>query len=83
VTDIQIATAHGTWEPLDAAREYRVLTNSFLVNQAGDGYFWFGEYGRDQENTYSTIYSILEEIANRAGALNPGQPDGRIRVTGH
>ncbi len=82
VTDIQIAGADGTWEAVDPERAYRVLSNSFIVNKGGDGYFWFGRYGRDMENTYSTFYSILEEIVSNEGVLNPEPPDGRIKVEG-
>jgi 5'-nucleotidase len=83
VSEALVAAADGTWQPIDPARDYRVLTNSFLVNQAGDGYFWFAKYGRDRENTYSTMYSILEELVKREGVLNPQPPDGRLRVEGH
>jgi 5'-nucleotidase / UDP-sugar diphosphatase len=82
VTEIQVAGPDGTWQPLDTDREYRVLSNSFIVDKDGDGYFWFGKYGRDRENTYSTMYSILEEIVNKEGVLNPQEPDGRLAVTG-
>lgn len=82
VTDIQIEGPDGTWQPLDTGRSYRVLSNSFIVDKDGDGYFWFGMYGRDRENTYSTFYSILEEIVNSEGCLDPQEPDGRIRVEG-
>jgi 5'-nucleotidase / UDP-sugar diphosphatase len=80
VTEIQVAGPDGTWLPLDTEREYRILSNSFIVDKDGDGYFWFGRYGRDRENTYSTFYSILEEIVNREGVLNPQEPDGRLRI---
>ena len=82
VTDVQVAGPDGTWQPLDTEREYRILTNSFIVDKDGDGYFWFGRHGRDRVNTYSTFYSILEEIVNKEGVLNPQEPDGRLRVTG-
>jgi 5'-nucleotidase len=82
VSDIEVEAEDGSWHPLDTESEYRVLSNSFLVEKSGDGYFWFGEYGRDMENTYSTFYSILEEIVNGEGVLNPAAPDGRLKVTG-
>ena len=82
VTDIQVAGPDGTWQPLDTDHEYRILSNSFIVDKDGDGYFWFRRYGRDRENTYSTMYSILEEIVNKEGVLNPQEPDGRLKVTG-
>jgi len=82
VADIRIAGPDGTWEPVDPERAYRVLSNSFIVNKGGDGYFWFGRHGRDMENTYSTFYSILEEIVGNEGVLNPEPPDGRLKVEG-
>jgi len=82
VTDIEVLDADGSWLPLDPDGEYRVLSNSFMVNKGGDGYFWLGEHGRDMENTYSTFYSILEEIVNREGVLNPEPPDGRLKIEG-
>lgn len=82
VTDIQVAGPDGSWQPLDTDRAYRVLSNSFIVEKDGDGYFWFGRYGSKKENTYSTFYSILEEIVNKEGVLNPEEPDGRLTVTG-
>ena len=32
------------------------------------------------ENTYSTFYSIMAEIAMNEGVLNPEPPDARITV---
>jgi 5'-nucleotidase/UDP-sugar diphosphatase len=80
VTDVQVLSADGTWAPLDPTRTYRVLTNSFLVDRAGDGYFWFAREGRNAKNTYSTFRSIMAELAANTGVLNPGQPDGRLVV---
>jgi 5'-nucleotidase/UDP-sugar diphosphatase len=80
VTDVQVLSADGTWAPLDPARTYRVLTNSFLVDRAGDGYYWFARHGRNVKNTYSTFRSIMAELAVNTGVLNPGQPDGRLVV---
>jgi 5'-nucleotidase/UDP-sugar diphosphatase len=80
VTDVQVLSPGGEWAPLDPARTYRVLTNSFMVDRAGDGYFWFGRYGRNLTNTYTTFRSIMAEFVTNTGVLNPGQPDGRLVV---
>ncbi len=80
VSAIRIQDANGQWQPLEADKMYRVLSNSYLVNQQGDGYFWFKRYGRNLKNTYSTFYSILAEYIGNQGVLNPGQPDQRIIV---
>ncbi len=34
-----------------------------LLLREGAGYFWFKRYATNLENTYSTFYSILAEIA--------------------
>jgi 5'-nucleotidase/UDP-sugar diphosphatase len=81
VTDVLVMSPGGEWEPLDPDRTYRVLSNSFIVRDAGDGYFWFAEYGENPKNTYSTFYSILAELAGNRGVLNPGEPDGRLTVS--
>ncbi len=70
----------GQWAPIDPEKTYRVLTNEYLVDQQGDGYFWFKRFGKNLKNTYSTFYSILAEAAGNQAALNPPQPDGRIKV---
>ncbi len=80
VTEATVQDADGEWKPLDPDRTYTVLSNSFLVKHEGDGYFWFKRYATNPENTYSTFYSILAEIAGNEGVLNPEQPDGRLTV---
>jgi 5'-nucleotidase len=80
VSAIVILDADGQWQPLEADKIYRVLSNSYLVNQQGDGYFWFKRYGRNLKNTYSTFYSIMAEFIDNKGVLNPGKSVGfRIR----
>jgi len=80
VTEVLVMSPGGEWEPLDPDKTYRVLSNSFVVRHAGDGYFWFAEHGENLKNTYSTFYSILAEFAGNQGVLNPGEPDGRLTV---
>ena len=80
VSAIRIPDANGQWRPLEADKIYRVLSNSYLVNQQGDGYFWFKRYGRNLKNTYSTFYSIMAEFIGNKGILNPGKSDQRIIV---
>ena len=80
VVEATVLTADGEWKPLDPDRTYAVLSNSFIVQHEGDGYFWFKRYATNLENTYSTFYSILAEIAGNEGVLNPEQPDGRLTV---
>ena len=80
VTNVEVVDGTGAWMPLDPDATYRVLSNSFIVKQEGDGYFWFKRYGRNLENTYSTFYSILAEIAGNEGVLNPEDEDGRLTI---
>ena len=80
VVEATVLTADGEWKPLDPDRTYAVLSNSFIVQHEGDGYFWFKRYATNLENTYSTFYSILAEIAGNEGVLNPEQRDGRLTV---
>jgi len=78
VVETTVLDADGEWKPLDPDRDYTVLSNSFIVQHEGDGYFWFKRYATNAENTYSTFYSILAEIACNEGVLNPEAPDGRL-----
>ncbi len=80
VKDIQVLDESRQWVQLDPEMTYRVLGNSFIVRQQGDGYFWFKRHGRNLKNTYSTFYSILAESMGNRGVLNPGDPDGRLTV---
>jgi 5'-nucleotidase len=80
VKDIQVLSTKGAWVSLDPDKSYRVLSNSFLVESQGDGYFWFQKYGQKLTNTYSTFYSILCEFVENQGVINPGDPDGRLAV---
>lgn len=80
VVQVEVLEPDGTWAPLDPDRTYRILSNGFLVEYAGDGYFWFKQHGSDFENTHSTFASIMSEIIAREGVLNPSPPDGRVTV---
>jgi len=81
VTSFEILTADG-WVAVDPDRQYSVLTSSFIFDKAGDGYFWFKALGTEGRNLYSTLRSILAELAAQNTPLNPREPDGRITVTG-
>lgn len=80
VTRAEVLGADGAWGALDPDRVYRVLANSFLVEKAGDGYFWLKAHGANVKNTYSTFYSILAELAGSRGTLDPAPPDRRITI---
>ena len=59
---------------------YTILSNEFIVNHAGDGYFWFRKYGKDFQNTFTTFYSIMASYLQEHGELTPKEKDGRIVV---
>ncbi len=80
VVKATVQDAGGEWKPLDPDRTYTVLSNSFIVQHEGDGYFWFKRYATNLENSYSTFYSILAEIAGNEGVINPREPDGRLKI---
>lgn len=80
VSSVEVLGEDGTWAPLDLDATYSVLSNSFIVKHAGDGYFWFTRYGQNVKNTYSTFYSILAEAASNNDVLSPLPPDGRVSI---
>jgi len=80
VVKIDVQTPSGTWEPLKPEKTYTILTNSFLVDREGDGYFWFKRYGKNVKNTYSTFYSILAEYVQNQHEVSPPDPDERIKI---
>jgi 5'-nucleotidase len=81
VTNIEVFNNQNKqWEPLDKNRNYKILSNSFLVNKGGDRYFFFKKYGTNLKNTYSTFYSILSEFVETNKIINPPDIDGRIKI---
>lgn len=70
----------GKWVDLDPKKEYSILSNSFIVNHEGDGYFWFKKYGTDLKNTYTTFYSIMAEYIDTQKVLSPKAKDGRLEI---
>jgi hypothetical protein len=70
----------GVWKPLEEDREYRVLSNAFMVLRAGDGYYRFRKYGKDPVNTYTAFYSVMAGTLHEKGELNPPASDGRITI---
>ena len=79
VDNIQIFL-EGKWVPLDENRDYAVLSNSFIVNHEGDGYFWFKKHGTEMKNTYTTFYSIMAEHIDHQKVLTPKEKDGRLEI---
>jgi 5'-nucleotidase len=70
----------GKWVDLDLKKEYSILSNSFVVNHEGDGYFWFKKYGTMLKNTYTTFYSIIAEAIDTQKMLSPKEKDGRLEI---
>ena len=79
VTQIKILQ-NGKWVDVDPEKSYTVLSNSFAVQDAGDGYFWFKKYGTDMKNTFATFYSIMAESIENHKVLSPKPKDGRLTI---
>jgi len=80
VTHINIKGKDGTLLPLEDDKKYQILSNAYLVNHAGDGYFWFRQYGENQKNTYTTFYTIMTEYVEKYTVLDPKPLDGRLEI---
>ena len=79
VSEIKVLQ-NGKWVDVDPEKEYTILSNSFITQKGGDGYFWFHKYGTDARNTYATFYSIMVEAINEKKELTPKKRDGRVTV---
>jgi len=79
VDNIQVLE-NGKWIPLDEKKDYNVLSNSFIVNHEGDGYFWFKKYGKELKNTFTTFYSIMAAYIDENKMLTPKSKDGRLEI---
>jgi len=80
VTRVNIVNSSGGLEPLDDTKIYKILSNAYLVNHAGDGYFWFKKYGTNQINTYTTFYTIMTGYLETHNLMNPPSLDGRLSI---
>jgi len=83
VGQVDIAKKDGSLVPLDDSKTYKVLSNAYLVNHAGDGYFWFGKYGTDPKNTYTTFYTVMASYLETHKIMDPKPLDGRLKIKGH
>lgn len=70
----------GKWVEIEPEKEYSVLTNAYVAQHGGDGYFWFAKYGTHFQNTYATLASIMEEELEEKKELSPKEKDGRLIV---
>lgn len=80
IIEAKIRNSDGSSSPIEPEKEYALATNAYLAQQGGDQYYWFKEYGDDQVNTYTTLYSLLAEKLDKTKLLNPPAPDGRVRL---
>ena len=80
VSDIEIVSKEESKEPLQDEKTYQILSNAYIVNHAGDGYFWFKQYGKNQKNTYTTFYTIMANYLEKNKIMNPKPLDGRIKI---
>jgi 5'-nucleotidase len=80
VTHIEVATGEGSYAPLEESRHYRLLSNAYLVNHDGDGYFWFKRYGKNPKNTFTTFYTVMAGYLEAHKVMNPKPIDGRLTI---
>lgn len=78
ILSVKIRNNDGSYTTLDPEKIYSVATNAFLANKGGDKYFWFSQYGTNQSNTYTSLYSIMAMKIAQIKILTPSKPDGRI-----
>lgn len=71
---------NGKWVAIDPNKEYTVLTSAYVAQQGGDGFFWFAKYGKEFQNTYATLASIMAEEIDEKKELTPKEKDGRLIV---
>ncbi|XP_058457931.1 apyrase-like [Malaya genurostris] len=65
------------YEPLNALKYYRVVTNSFIAG-GGDGFSMFPEYGRNKQNGPIDV-DALEKYTKEHSPIMQGI-DGRVKV---
>ncbi len=78
ILTVKIRNNDGSYTTLDPEKTYSVATNAFLASNGGDKYFWFSQYGTEQRNTYTSLYSIMAMKIGQTKTLTPPKPDGRI-----
>ncbi len=80
ISHIEIEATDGSRRSLQDEKEYKVLSNSYLVNNAGNGYYWFNQYGKNQKNSYTTFYTVMVDYVEKNKIMNPKPKDGRLKV---
>lgn len=80
VDSIEVQAADGTRSPLEDNKSYKILSNAYLVNHNGDGYFWFKQYGKNQKNTYTTFYTVMAGYLENHAIMDPKPLDGRLKI---
>lgn len=71
---------NGKWVNIEEEKTYTIASNSFIVENEGDGYFWFKKYGSDFQNTFATFYSIMAETIEDKKVLSPKVKDARLEI---
>jgi len=79
VTKIQILSNFKA-KSVEKNELYTIAVNSFLFEHAGDGYFWFKEFGSSVKGTRLTIYSLLIDHIINQGTVDPIPCDGRLII---
>ena len=80
VSKIEVQVEDGTFSPLENDKSYQILSNAYLVNHNGDGYYWFKKYGKNPKNTYTTFYTVMANYVEKHKVMNPKPLDGRLKI---
>jgi 5'-nucleotidase len=70
-SNLEVRQADGTWAPIDLARTYRVVTNSFLAG-GGDGWFTFRtarDDGRATDTFLNYAQTFIDWVEQDAGGV--------------
>jgi len=76
ITDIEVRTQDGSYQPINPSATYRVVTNSFMLN-GGDGYSVFTQ-GKNKIDTGFLQSDVVIEYIAAKSPLNL-QVEGRIQ----
>lgn len=88
IVSVEIQKADGSYEPIDLAKVYRVVTNNFMVG-GGDGYFVFTSQGDQADpavgggtNQYDTQLILADVVQDYIAANTPLQRPAGGRIIG-
>jgi len=82
VKDVQVKTAKG-WEPIDAAKTYKLASHNYLLKDKGDGFTMFADNKlliNEGMLDYQVLMTYVTKNLNGAVGKEYAEPQGRITV---